>query len=190
MNFSAVLLSGGESRRMGRDKATIAWSGGPLWQSQLATLRALQPTTIFLSAREEKPWRPVDVKLVIDADESRGPMAGIAATLRACETTHLVVLAIDLPLMTSAYLREMLARTAPGRGVVPRIGDRFESVCAIYPRESLSAFERGAASLQVLVAKLISNGYMEPREVSPSDYELFKNVNEPADLAASSVARS
>src|SRR4051794_12428711 len=63
VSFSAVLLCGGESRRMGRDKATVAWNGAPLWQSQLATLRALQPATIFLSAREEKPWRPPDVKL-------------------------------------------------------------------------------------------------------------------------------
>ncbi|HEY2139818.1 MAG TPA: nucleotidyltransferase family protein, partial [Chthoniobacterales bacterium] len=50
--LSAVLLAGGESRRMGRDKATIQFNGCPLWERQLEIVRALNPDTIFVSARE------------------------------------------------------------------------------------------------------------------------------------------
>jgi molybdopterin-guanine dinucleotide biosynthesis protein A len=56
MNISAVLFAGGESRRMGKDKATVLFRGKPLWQIQLDLLRALQPAEIFVSARSAV-WR-------------------------------------------------------------------------------------------------------------------------------------
>jgi molybdopterin-guanine dinucleotide biosynthesis protein A len=53
MNISAVLLAGGQSRRMGRDKATILFRGKSLWQIQLDLLHKLQPAEIFVSARTD-----------------------------------------------------------------------------------------------------------------------------------------
>src|SRR5436305_9892616 len=64
MSLSAVLLCGGESHRMHRDKATIEWRHQPLWERQMQTLRELQPEAIFLSARSDPDWRPSDVTLV------------------------------------------------------------------------------------------------------------------------------
>ena len=46
MKISAVLLAGGESRRMGKDKATLFFGGKPLWQIQLELLRKLEPSEI------------------------------------------------------------------------------------------------------------------------------------------------
>ena len=57
MKISAVLLAGGESRRMGKDKATLSFQGKPLWQIQLELLRQLMPQEIFVSARSDvKQW--------------------------------------------------------------------------------------------------------------------------------------
>src|SRR5438094_7110110 len=72
MKISAVLLAGGESRRMGRDKASIALDGKLLWQNQLELLRTLNPTEIFISARSDPEWRPHDVMFVADIPPSRG----------------------------------------------------------------------------------------------------------------------
>src|SRR5438132_3286725 len=57
MNMSAVLLAGGESRRMGKDKATLQFRGRPLWQIQFELLRKLHPSEIFISARTDPTWR-------------------------------------------------------------------------------------------------------------------------------------
>src|SRR5262244_723211 len=107
MTFSAVLLVGGESRRMGTDKATFLFHGKPLWQVQLETLRRLRPAEIFLSARTDPPWRPDGVQFIADIPPSCGPLSGIAASLAKIHTAHLLALAIDMPLMTENYLHSI-----------------------------------------------------------------------------------
>lgn len=185
MTFSAVLLCGGESRRMGQDKALVEWNGTPLHQLQLAKLRALQPQEIFISARHDQPWRPRDVALVCDQAGTCGPISGIAATLRGCESDHLLVLAIDLPLITCDFLEAMIARAQGGIGIVPTIDGQFEPVAAVYPRESFDAFASGATSLQHVMNKLVRREQMRSFEVPPHERKLFRNVNQPADLIAS-----
>lgn len=81
MNLSAVLLAGGESRRMGENKATLLFHGEPLWQRQLELLRKLPLVEILVSARTDPAWRPTDVDLVLDATPRHGPLSGLAAAL-------------------------------------------------------------------------------------------------------------
>src|SRR4029453_1329605 len=94
MNVSAVLLAGGESRRMGTDKATFLFCGKALWQIQFETLRRLRPAEIFLSARRDPSWRPDDVQFIADTPPSCGPLGGLASSLAKIRTTHLLALAI------------------------------------------------------------------------------------------------
>ena len=191
MSLSAVLLCGGDSRRMGRDKATIDWRGRPLWQVQLEKLRELAPDRILLSAREDREWRPADVGLVTDAAPSRGPLSGLAAALAISSTDHLLVLAIDLPHLSASQLQRITEMAAPGVGAAPLIDDRIEPLAAVYPRESAQFFRdaldtREYFSLQPLIRELADAGRMRLINVASSDRELYKNVNAPEDLMHSS----
>src|SRR5438045_8620042 len=95
MNISAVLLAGGESRRMGQDKATLLFHGKPLWQIQLELLQRLEPAGILASARTDPAWRPADVQFVADDAPSRGPLSGIDTTLAQMHNAHHVARALD-----------------------------------------------------------------------------------------------
>jgi molybdopterin-guanine dinucleotide biosynthesis protein A len=186
MNISAALLAGGESRRMGRDKATILFRGKPLWQIQLDLLRMLNPKEIFVSARTDPVWRPADAHFVSDIPPSRGPLSGLAASLDRMCGTHLLALAVDMPLMSQKYLRHLCDKIEPHVGVVPRIHGRAEPLAAIYPREAATEFQGALAatdfSLQTLVRHLLDTGKLRELSVTEQDRKLFRNVNEQADL--------
>jgi molybdopterin-guanine dinucleotide biosynthesis protein A len=186
MSISAVLLAGGESRRMGRDKATAQWRGRPLWEWQLEKLRALEPEKVLLSARSDLPWRPADVELVVDLPPSRGPLSGLAAALASVETDHLLALAVDLPFMTIEHLRYLCGLATNGIGVVPIIDGDAEPLAAIYPRRARTMFMEALRSddysLQPIVRKLIDQDMLLELPLLGPTRDFYKNINEPVDL--------
>jgi molybdenum cofactor guanylyltransferase len=188
MNITAVLLAGGESRRMGKDKTTLLFRGKPLWKLQLELLGKLQPSEIFVSARTAPSWRPDNVQFVEDASPSRGPLSGLAASLAKMCTEHLLALAIDMPFMTENFLRHLCNQIEPGCGIVPTIADRAEPLAAIYPREAEIDFRDALAgsdfSLQRLVRRLIETGNLREMPVAEQEQRLFFSVNNPSDLMA------
>jgi molybdopterin-guanine dinucleotide biosynthesis protein A len=188
MNISALLLAGGESQRMGKDKATVLFDEKPLWQIQLATLRKLQPEEIFVSARTDPAWRPDGVQFVPDTPPSRGPLSGLAASLDCMRGSHLIALAIDMPFMSENYLRYLCGQIRPGVGVLPKIDCRAEPLAAIYPREAIVDFRSALAgadfSLQTLTRSLVETQKLREILVAEQEKKLFLNLNQLSDLLA------
>lgn len=182
-----MLLAGGESRRMGRDKATLEFQGKSLWQRQLEILRKLGPAEILVSARQDPPWRPNDIRFVADETPSRGPLSGLVAALSVIKNQHLVVLAIDMPSMNSSFLVSLVEQIGTGWGVVPRIRDCFEPLAAIYPRESgldfAAALRNRELTLQAIVRRLVEKQKLRAFEVPESQRDFFRNINNPIDAA-------
>jgi molybdopterin-guanine dinucleotide biosynthesis protein A len=187
MILAAVLLAGGESRRMGRDKATLVIDGLPLWQRQIAILRQLSPV-LFVSARERPAWLPVEARFIGDAQPARGPLGGVAATLGVMPGTHLLALPVDMPAMSAAHLATLWGAALPGSGVLPWLGDHAEPLPAIYPAEAYSVavglLEGGDFSLNTFAQALLAAGRMTRHTVAAPDANLYVNLNSPADLQA------
>ena len=187
LEFSAVLLAGGRSTRMGREKATLEIDGIPLWRRQRDLLASLRPAETFLSVRAGQDWvRRVDgfSAVIFDAFAHAGPICGITAAIERMSCPHLALLAIDMPAMNASWFHALLAESEPGRGVVGRRGDTFEPLAAIYPRELMplawEALLAGRYALQPLIAEAVSRGLLHAREISADEALLFENWNEPA----------
>ncbi|HEY1770866.1 MAG TPA: molybdenum cofactor guanylyltransferase [Chthoniobacterales bacterium] len=184
MRCSALLLAGGKSTRMGRDKAFLEIDGEPLWRRQLATLRALLPVELMIAASPRAEWNGCDV--IADEIPNAGPLGGLAAALRKCASPHLVVLAIDLPRLTTRFLKTLLADCDDRRGVVPRNADHFEPLAAIYPRScaelARAALHRPDFSMQNFVRAAIEQNLLVSRQLAGDEAALFKNLNTLADL--------
>jgi molybdenum cofactor guanylyltransferase len=188
MNYlSAVLLAGGESRRMGQDKATLIYRDAPLWRRQVDLLRKLQPARLFVSARNDPVWRPADTVFVADVPPSRGPLSGLVAAINQTEGTHLLALAVDMPCVDEAYLRSLCLLTEPGHGILPVMGERSEPLAAIYPVEALVHFQEALAgsdfSLQRIVSRLLSAKIMRGLPIRPEEKKRFRNLNAITDLS-------
>ncbi len=145
--FSAVVLSGGQSRRMGRNKAWIEFGGGPLIARQLATLRTLGPVEVLISGPAGCGYESLGERVIPDAFPGSGPLAGIERALALAASPLVLVVAVDMPLMTAACLRHLLRRCAGGAGIIPRVAGRLEPLAAVYPRRA-----------RVLARRLLSEG--------------------------------
>lgn len=186
--FDAVLLAGGKSSRFGTDKAFLDWRGEPLYLRQLATLSALGPDRIFLSANgsQDFPDLPDAVETVRDEKTDLGPLAGLLAVFRRSKADRIVVLGVDLPLMEADFLATLLA--SPG-GTAPKRDGFWEPLVAVYPREAMLAILEDAAAaderkLQLLLDRAEAAGQLTSHEVSPEERLLFTNLNSARDFAA------
>ena len=183
MRVSAVLLAGGKSTRMGRDKALLDFDGEPLWQRQLSTLRQLNPGQILISGPPRKDWEECEV--IADEIANAGPLAGVSMALRSCTGPLLVVLAIDLPMMTANYLLSLLALSDEEHGVVPVSPRGPEPLAAIYPRScrqlANASLQRGDFSMHGFIDEACGHGFLRLQPIAPTDLELFTNLNTLAD---------
>ena len=186
-NFAAVLLAGGRSSRMGRDKASVVIAGQPLWQRQLTTLRDTGAQELFISGKLDGPYAGSGIEIVVDSSPGHGPLAGIEAALRHAVQPLLLVLAIDLPAMTSTFLADLMRRASVSDlGIVPRTDQWFEPLAAAYPRACLPLVEeclRGEDhSMQHFVREAVARNLLEERPLTLAEQTLFRNLNAPEDL--------
>jgi molybdopterin-guanine dinucleotide biosynthesis protein A len=102
------------------------------------------------------------------------------------QTSHLVVLAVDMPFVTREQLRVLCSEATEGCGVVPLVGERAEPLAAVYPREAGPEFIAALAgpdfSMQPLVRKLAAAGAVRMWPVPPDEERLYRSINTPADL--------
>ena len=188
-SFTAALLAGGKSRRMGRDKAylSVEWKGAsmPLWERQLAVLQSLAPKELVISGQHKEGY-PASVAVWSDEWDGMGPFGGIATCLNRTRSTLLLVLAIDLPEIQTGFLKKLLARSEAGCGVVPIHHSRFEPLIAVYPATALGVaidqLREQDYVLQHFINRLLENGLMTSYEVELSEQNQLKNWNKPEDL--------
>lgn len=187
--FAAALIAGGQSKRMGRDKAFLDWQGQPLWEAQLAKLAALQPSRLLISCRREQAIIAPQAEFVFDPTGSDGPLPALA---RCLESANLPVLAlaVDMPHLSVAFLRDLISWSESGtRGVIYHGTHGYEPLCALYPVTMLpllqEAIAHGHFRLQSLVQKAVDAGWLHVVPLTPDQDKLFFNLNTPADLSAS-----
>ncbi len=185
-SFAAAVLAGGKSSRFGGDKAFARWKGRRLLDHQLDLLRVLGPAQLIISGRPETDYAVPDAAVVLDAVPGHGPLGGLAAVLSAVRAPHVLLLAVDLPAMTRGFLQSLLARRAPGVGVVPRTPEGWEPLAAAYPREILPLVRRHLARRELAMHRLVeagvAAGLLMELPVPAASRTAFRNVNTLRDL--------
>ena len=179
---------------MGADKAFIEIDGVPLWRRQLEILEDLRPHELFIAGPAHDVWREANCIVIEDAESGAGPLAGIVAGLRRCSAPLLLTIAIDLPNITSDYLRALVDACSDDCGIVPSDGDRFEPLAALYPKRSLPLAENCLAShdlsVQRFAVRCISEGLVNAKSITAAERTFFLNMNTPDDLALASAGAS
>jgi molybdopterin-guanine dinucleotide biosynthesis protein A len=186
MNFSAVILAGGKSSRMGCDKAFLEIGGQTLLARQIQIVREAGATEVFISGRTGVDYSAFGCRVLHDQFPDAGPLAGIHAALLAVSNPLLFALAVDLPEMTSAFLRGLAAKSIAGAGVIPRVAGQIEPLAAIYPRTAVelatTRLRGNNFSVRDFADACVKTGQVVFEDFPAAAAPLFHNCNQPADL--------
>lgn len=181
-----IVLAGGASSRMGRDKARLALPD-PRAGMSLPALAAERLAAVCAEVAVADGGRGLLAGLPSLADGAgRGPAAGILGAVAAYPGRPLMVLACDLPRVPVALLAE-LARPVPADWSVPRWQGRLEPLCAGYGPAALAALghrvERGLLALHRLAEEALALRVLEGEELARfgDPWEIFLNLNTPDD---------
>lgn len=190
-SVAAVVVAGGISRRLGYDKRRLRlWgeSGPTLLEHTLDALAPLCAERIVV-LNDSPAWPDLPARLVPDSLPGSGALGGIVSGLHAASTPFALVLAADMPLLSVALLRAMLARPRSYDVLLPRPAPaHIEPLHALYrcacaPRLR-AALEQGTRRVSEAL-ELLRREYIEPAELArydPTGHALL-NLNTPDDLA-------
>lgn len=185
-DISGFVLAGGESRRMGRDKALLPIAGQTMLERTAALLEPLVSGVTVLGSPDK--YGNLGWQVLPDAVPNRGPLAALVTGLRSTTTDWNLFLTCDLPFMEASFLEFLLAsaREALEDAIVPRTADGPQPLCALYRRSALAVMERMLASGEVgvvdcfdaLPARFLTE---EVLKAFAFPERLFKNMNAPED---------
>ncbi len=193
-DVAAFIMAGGKSTRMGRDKAFVEFEGQTLLARTLGLARSVTlDVRIVGDAAKFASFAPV----VEDIFRDRGPLGGIHAALRASQTDLNLMLAVDMPFVSTAFLKHLMgyAGGSPEATVlVPRTGGRRQPLCAIYRREFADAAETALLVGQNKIDLLFSatkTRVIEEEDLQRDGFsrDIFRNFNTPEELEAGQGSR-
>ncbi|MEO1342028.1 MAG: molybdenum cofactor guanylyltransferase [Cyanobacteria bacterium J06635_13] len=190
--ISAIVLAGGESSRMGQDKALLRLGKGTLLSHVCQVASECTAQTYVISPWIEKyqhflphGCQPVQEQLVLDAT-SNTPLIGFAQGIKLVKTEWVLLLACDLPHLSSSQVKQWLSALTtvlPTEiAFLPRSPKGWEPLCGFYRRDCLASLEEyiaeGGASFQTWLEKY------PVRELEISDRHCLFNCNTPEDFAS------
>lgn len=187
---TAVILAGGMSRRLGRNKALEPFQGEPLIRRVISRMGRVAPNIIVVAndlERIEELDLPDHATPVIDEYPGKGSLGGIYTGLRASPNEWAIFCACDMPFPNPQLYEEFLSRRGDSDAVVPVVDGRPEPIHAAYSKPCL-----GPIRAKLKANELKISGFFEDvkvqyvaessvREVDP-DLLSFFNINTQRDL--------
>lgn len=151
MQFSALILAGGQSSRMGQDKALLSLNGQSLLEHMQQLALATGACEVLVSRNQPG--------FIADQTQQQGPLAGILAALEHCQSAQLLILPIDTPLLTVLSLQRLLQHAAASTGASAAYFADSPLPCILPVRPALSALihqllQNGQRSVKALLAQL------------------------------------
>lgn len=182
-----LVLAGGESRRMGRDKAQLARNGKSQLEYIFGLVDGLTDRT-FVSARRSHRNDPLRARFpqIVDRYDDIGPIAGILTALEEYPEADWLVVACDLPnidTVTLSFLLENRSVTQPFTAFSSSYDGLPEPLCAIYSGASAELIRQFVADDIVCPRKMLIRS--DTLLLEQPDPHALDNVNTPEDLAAS-----
>ena len=182
---AGIVLAGGASSRMGRDKSLLRLDGSTLLERAVATLSHVFEEVLVAGGREVRTANRERVRVVQDRFPCLGPLGGIHAALKETDRNAGFVAACDMPLLDPDVIAKQVAlwRTVETDALVPLVNGRPEPLHAVYAKRCLPAIEEQIERGEYRVRALLNAVRVHFWEPGPAETRTFANVNTPEDWA-------
>jgi len=179
---SAAVLAGGESLRLGQDKAFLKWGEQTLLGHLLTKLDPLFPE-LLVSVKDTRKFQQIHPcgRLVVDAISGQGSLVGIYSALSAASYPYLFVLACDMPLADAMVIHRLIDDRLDYDAVIPQTAGGLEPLCAVYSRRCLEPIRRQMQRNDFKASNLLHGVKTKIVRVSEEEEKSFLNINTPAD---------
>ncbi len=185
--MTGAVLAGGKSVRFGKNKALEVFEGMRFIERAMESLRPFCDPVIVV-VNELAPYADLGVTLVRDVVPHQGPLGGIYTALLFSQSEWVMVKATDMPFLVPEMAALLVGARQGFDAVVPKSGDFYEPLLALYNRRCLPAIARQLESKERQIVefyrkiKVRSIEEEEWRSIDPGGVS-FRNVNTPEDLA-------
>jgi molybdopterin-guanine dinucleotide biosynthesis protein A len=185
VDCTAIILAGGDSKRMGRDKASLLLDGKSLLQRVIESVQPLFAQTL-LSVRQ--PRADLSLPQICDTQLGGGPVVGLVSVLERVETPWVFVVACDMPFVAPALIRHLANCRATHQAVVPIVQGYGQPLAAFYAHSALPLLQASLASGEKSLTralKLLDVCYVAADELVQFDPQLrsFFDLDTPQDAA-------
>jgi molybdopterin-guanine dinucleotide biosynthesis protein A len=189
LRCGGVVLCGGESRRMGRPKATLPFGDETMLQRVVRILsEVVDPIVVVAAAEQSLPPLPDRVRIVRDEQPALGPLEGLRVGLSALaeEADAAYATSCDVPLLVPAVVLRMLQELGDHQVAVPVEGEFHHPLAAVYRPQTAAVIERLLAAGQrrpIALYEEVPTARVPVDSLRDVDPELhtLRNLNRPED---------
>ena len=191
-DVTGLVLAGGQSRRMGRDKAHLPWGRTTLIAHTIETLRPLV-NELLVVVDDARRFRHLDARVVEDLVPNAHALGGLYTGLRTASYGRCFASGCDTPFLNPQLIRFLLGQAEGYDLVIPRTAQGLQPLHAVYARSALAVIEEQLRDRQwgfhALVPK-VRTKIVEPKVIAEYDPEhlSFFNLNTPEDYVRAAKA--
>ena len=154
---TGVILAGGESRRMGQNKALMRLGGARLIDRVVGVMRQVCPRLLMVTNSPEV-YAELDLPMVSDVFPGKGSLGGIYSAIYHASTPYCLVVACDMPFLNAAVLRYLVAQIADYDVVIPEVHGEMQPLHALYNQACLHPIARRLDARSITWATCASTG--------------------------------
>jgi len=181
-SYAGFVLTGGNSSRMGRDKAVLPLGETTLLEYVVTQLRAVQqnpPLDVTLIGAPER-YAQLGPRAVADHYQNCGPLGGVCTALEKTKADFNLIVACDMPGVTTEFFRDLftVAEIQDADCAIPETSDGLHPLCAVYHRRALPVAQQRILSKSFKMHDFVGSLKVVKLAVEP---RLVDNVNTPAE---------
>ena len=186
--LSALVLAGGQSRRMGTDKANLSYTddGVPQWKRMTTQLQELCPHVCVSVRRDQEleGYHNSDAELIIDGPESKGPLTGMLQAFTTRPESAWLVVACDLPSLELPVVKYLLQYRGSASAIAYRSASDGlpEPMCAIYEPDFRQLLQSAMENDIRCPRKILLNHPDRVRLLDLPQEDALENANTPEEL--------